>query len=240
MRLSFIVPLYNEEERIEKSIREISEFRRTLPYETEWIFVDDGSRDRTETLAREALGSQPYRWIRFERNQGKGRAVQQGMLQATGDYLFFTDADLSTPLGEYRKLLHALEAGSDVAIGSRGLVDSDVALHQNWVRESMGKIFNRVARLLTFKGIRDSQCGFKAFRREAAQHLFSQQKIAGFSFDAEILYLAQKQGDRIAEVGVRWVNSKASKVRMIRDSLGMLIELIKIRWHHRNLKQERA
>lgn len=237
MKLSFVVPVFNEEKRIQKTVREITLFRSNLPSESEWIFVDDGSTDRTEVLAHEALGGMPRRWMKLPTNQGKGRAVQTGILAATGDYIFFTDADLSTPLAEYELLLNSLRQGYDVAVGSRAIRDSRVMVHQNWLRESMGKIFNRIARLLTFRGVRDSQCGFKAFRREAARTLFGLQKTKGFSFDAEILYLAQKLNYRIVEVGVAWTNSKNSKVRIIEDSFLMLADLFRIRWFHRNLKQ---
>jgi len=236
MKVSFIVPLFNEKKRIVKAVREISDFRRFFPYENEWLFVDDGSTDGTEALARQELGAMPYRWVRLESNQGKGRAVQRGMFEAEGDFLLFTDADLSTPLAESEKLLRTLKDGYDIAIGSRGLKESQVLVHQNWFRETMGKTFNGFARLLTFKEIHDSQCGFKAFRREAAKELFGLQKLSGFSFDAEILYLAQNLGYRIAEIPVTWVNSPDSRVRIVRDSLSMLRDLFRIRRLHRNLK----
>lgn len=240
MKLSFIVPLYNEKKRIVKTVREIAAFQRSLPWESEWIFVDDGSTDGTEALARQELGSLPYRWIRLESNQGKGRAVQKGMLEAKGDFLFFTDADLSVPLPEFEKLSRALEDGYDIAIGSRGLKGSRVLVHQNWFRETMGKTFNRFARLFVFEKIQDSQCGFKAFKKEVAKKLFGLQKISGFSFDAEILYLAQQLEVRIAEVPVTWINSKDSRVRIIQDSFKMLVDLMRIRWLHRDRDERRG
>ncbi len=240
MKISFILPLYNEKTRIVKTIREISNFRSSFPHQSEWIFVDDGSTDGTEALARGELGSLTHRWIRLESNQGKGRAVQKGMLEATGDFIFFTDADLSTPLAESEKLLEGLKDGYDIAIGSRGLEGSKVLVHQNWLRETMGKVFNRFARLFAFKNIRDSQCGFKAFKKGAAKKLFGLQKISGFSFDAEILYLGQAFQMRIVEVPVTWVNSKDSKVNIVRDSIKMLLDLMRIRWLHRNLRKEKG
>lgn len=235
MLLSFIVPVFNEEKRIQKTIQEILAFRKGLPFENEWIFVDDGSTDATEQVARQELGTTPYRWIRFEANRGKGAAVRAGMLLAEGEFLFFTDADLSTPLQEYERLLAALQNGKDVAIASRG-PGANVLVHQNILRESMGKIFNRIARVLTFKHIRDSQCGFKAFRREVAKELFGLQKLTGFSFDAEILYLGQRLGYWIAEIPVTWINSPDSRVRIVRDSFAMLVDLFRIRRLHRGLK----
>ena len=239
MKLSFVVPLYNEEKRIEKAVREIAAFREKLPYSNEWIFVDDGSTDATEQLARQALGNTDYRWIQFERNLGKGRAVQRGIMEAQGDVIFFIDADLSTPLVESELLLKALQDGYDIAIGSRSIPGSRVLVHQSWLRERMGKTFNLFARALTFKQIRDSQCGFKAFHREVAHRLFPLQKISGFSFDAEIIYLAQRAGLKVAEIPVTWLNSNDSKVRMVRDSLSMLTDLFRIRWLHRNLNQSK-
>lgn len=235
MKLSFVVPVYNEEKRIEPAIQGVLAFKKDLPHESEWIFVDDGSTDRTEEIARKALGGAPYRWIKFVSNRGKGRAVREGMLAAGGDYIFFSDADLSTPLSEYEQLLEALKNGSDVAVGSRG-PGARIVVHQGFLRETMGRTFNFIARLFTFKGIRDSQCGFKGFRRQAAQRLFQLQKISGFSFDAEIIYLAQKLNYQVAEVPVTWINSKDSKVRMIRDSTRMLMDLLRIPWLHRKFR----
>jgi dolichyl-phosphate beta-glucosyltransferase len=236
MRLSFVIPLYNEEKRIQKSCREIIKFRKSLPFENEWIFVNDGSTDRTELLAREELGTLPYRWLNLKENQGKGWAVRQGVLEATGDYIFFSDADLSTPLSEYEGLLRALQDSFSLAIGSRALSESQVLVRQNWVRQTMGRIFNRIARTLAFQGIRDSQCGFKGFKRDVAWKLFSLQKIKGFSFDAEIIYLAQRLGFQIAEIPVTWVNSGESKVDMFRDSFQMLVDLFRIRSLHQDLR----
>ncbi len=239
MRLSFVVPLYNEEKRIGNSIQEVQTFRAKLSHESEWIFVDDGSTDRTKSVAEPLLESIPHRWIRLESNQGKGRAVQRGMLEARGDVIIFMDADLSTPLTEYEKLVNPLKNGYDIAIGSRG-PGARILVRQNPLRETMGKLFNRIARALTFKEIRDSQCGFKAFRREVVGPLFSSQKIFGFSFDAEILFLAQQKGFRIAEVPVTWVNSKESRVRVLRDSFRMFVDLFRIRWLHRNLNKRKV
>ena len=236
--ISFVIPLYNEEERIAKTVHEIKIFQKNFPGDYEWIFVDDGSTDETEQRARQELRGMEYRWLQLNSNQGKGKAVQKGMLEARGDFIFFTDTDLSTPLSEHQGFLQVLKDGYDLAIGSRGLADSRVLVHQNWLRETMGKIFNRIARLLTFKRVKDSQCGFKGFRKEAAHGLFQKQRVAGFSFDAEIIYLAQKMGYRIAELPVTWVNSKASKVHIVRDSIRMFLDLFQIRWYHRKIGKD--
>ncbi len=166
------------------------------------------------------------------RNRGKGFSVRRGMLEACGDFVLFSDADLSTPIEELDKLKAAVDEGYDVAIGSRALAESRVEIHQNFMREMMGRIFNRIARLLTFRGIRDSQCGFKGFRRNAAYDLFGSSRIDGFSFDAEILFLAQKRGYKVKEIPVIWRNSPASKVAIFTDPVKMFWELFLIRMIH--------
>lgn len=232
-RLSIVIPSFNEEKRLAPTLEQIMAYLQKQKYASEILVVDDGSRDRTIEVAQEKLAGFPHRILTQGFNQGKGAAVKRGMLEAGGEYLLFTDADLSTPIEEVEFLILKLENGFDVAIGSRDLADSRVEIHQNFLRETMGKTFNRIARLVSFKKIRDSQCGFKCFRREAARDLFQAQKLKGFSFDAEILYLAQKKGYRIAEVPVTWRNSPHSRVRILEDSLRMLWDVIRIPWIHR-------
>ena len=158
------------------------------------------------------------------------------MLAAKGQYLLITDADLSTPIEEVRRFLRYLEAGDDIVIGSRALEDSKIEIHQSFYREIMGRVYNLIARAFSFKGIMDSQCGFKCFKSQVAKELFGLQKINGFSFDAEILFLAQKKGYKIREEPVIWRNSSQSRVQLIRDPIAMFFDLIKIRWIHRNLR----
>lgn len=231
--LSVIIPCLNEEARLGRTLEQIVDYLRRQKYSGEIIVVDDGSQDRTVAVAREKLSGVPSQILETGRNQGKGEAVKRGMLTAGGQYLLFTDADLSTPIGEVEHLIGYLKDGCDIAIGSRGLPGSRVEIRQNFIREMMGRTFNRFARLLSFRQIRDSQCGFKCFRNAVAKNLFQAQKIKGFSFDAEILYLAQKRGYRIAEVPVIWRNSRNSRVDMVKDSFQMLVDLVKIRWFHR-------
>lgn len=156
------------------------------------------------------------------------------MMEALGEFVLFCDADLSTPIEEVEKMLKALENGADVAFGSRAMPESDVQIHQNFVRETMGKIFNLFARVFAFRGIRDSQCGFKCFKRQVAREIFSRAKIDGFCFDAEIAYLAQRLGYIIQEVPVIWRNEPESKVHIVSDPLKMFCDLLRIRWLHRN------
>jgi len=231
--LSVIIPAYNEKERIGKTLAQVVSFLEDQSYESEIIVVDDGSQDKTVVLAGEKLAQFPHQIIRNPVNQGKGMAVKQGILAGHGKFLLFTDADLSTPIEEVKRFLPFLEEGYDIVIGSRALPQSNVALPQHILRQTMGKVFNRLARLFTFDGIRDSQCGFKCFKREAAYDLFRRQRLAGFSFDAEILYLAQQRGLKILELPVTWRNSPQSRVHIIHDSFHMFVDLLKIRWLHR-------
>ena len=234
IQLSVVIPAYNEGRRIDSTIEAIKQFLIQKRWEYEIIVVNDGSSDDTPAVVERSFGGfgERCQLLSNATNRGKGYSVKRGMLGAKGEYVLFTDADLSTPIAEAEKLLEPLKNGFDLAIGSRALRESKVEIHQNWVREAMGKIFNCFARLLTFKGIYDSQCGFKCFKREAAQKLFSMQKIDGFTFDAEIIYLAQKLGYRIKEVPVIWRNSPSSKVRIFSDPLKMFLDLTRIRMLH--------
>lgn len=244
MKFSVIIPAYNEEHRIGQTLRAIDEFIRARNLDCELIVVDDGSSDRTAEVVRQEfaeMGGGNRRLLLNGRNRGKGFSVRRGMLEARGDFLLFSDADLSTPIEELDKLKTAMDEGCDIAIGSRSVPGSRVEIHQNFMREMMGKIFNRIARFLTFRAIQDSQCGFKGFKREAAYDLFGSSRIDGFSFDAEILFLAQQRGYKVKEIPVIWRNSSASKVEILRDPIKMLWELFLIRvWHACHGKNFRA
>jgi dolichyl-phosphate beta-glucosyltransferase len=232
--LSVVIPAYNEELRIGRTLEKITVFLRKQPYASEIILSDDGCKDRTVDAASAGLiGFPSHQILRNARNRGKGAVVKDGMLAGKGKYLLFTDADLSTPIEEVTGFLKTLsQEGYDIVIGSRGLGQSRVEIRQNILRQSMGKIFNCMARLLSFRGIKDSQCGFKCFSREAAQNLFKRQKIQTFSFDVEIIYLAQRLGYRILEAPVIWRNSPNSRVHILRDSALMFLDLLRIRWLH--------
>ncbi len=238
IHLSVVIPAFNEENRIAGTLGGIIAFLKQQSWRAELIVVDDGSRDGTVAAAQKELHAFRshglMQVLENGQNRGKGFSVRRGMLAASGRFVLFSDADLSTPIEEVSGFIAALESGYDVVIGSRALPDSRIKVRQNLLRESMGKTFNRFARLFAFSGIHDSQCGFKCFRREAAQKLFSLQKLDGFSFDAEILYLAQKLGCRILESPVAWTNSPKSRVRILRDPLEMFCDLMKIRWLHRH------
>lgn len=230
--LSVVIPVYNESGRIRKTLPQVIQYLRARPERCELIVVDDGSTDDTADRIRELVGdTAEARVISYAPNRGKGYAVRRGMLQARGEYLLFSDADLSAPITEAERLLEPLQNGYDVVIGSRALKREWIQLHQSAFRENAGKMFNLVLRVITGLPFRDTQCGFKAFRRAAAQRIFPLQSIFGFGFDPEILYLAQKFEYRTLEVPVHWAHSEGTKVRMLRDGLRMASDLVRIRWN---------
>jgi dolichyl-phosphate beta-glucosyltransferase len=227
-----VVPAYNEEARIGRTLDRIVAYLTGRGGDFEVIVVDDGSRDRTREVVREHAAREAR--IRLEslpRNEGKGEAVRRGMLAASCDWVLFSDADLSTPIEEIEKLGAKLDEGYAVAIGSRTVRGADVQVHQPWYREAMGKTFNLFVRLMTIGGFVDTQCGFKCFTREAAQAVFRRARIKRFAFDVEALVLARELGLSIAEVPIRWMNEPNSRVAIVRDSTRMLVDLARIRWN---------
>ncbi len=233
--ISVIVPAYNEEERLPQTLSEIQDLLEGRDFPWELLVADDGSRDRTVDVSREAFREgNDCRVLVAERNGGKGSAIRRGMLEAKGRYRLFTDADNSTPIEELPRLIRAMKrGGADVAIGSRALPASRIEVHQPVYREMMGRVFNLIVQMFALPGLRDTQCGFKVFTARAAEAVFPRQEFDGFSFDVEILYLARRLGFRIVEVPVRWINSPASRVSPIRDSVGMFLDVLKIRRMHR-------
>lgn len=240
-RASLVVPAFDEARRIERSIAGIAAWRRSRPGGWDWevILVDDGSNDGTGNLARRAAEKEglPVTQLRHDRNRGKGAAIRTGVLASTGDPVLVTDTDLSTPLSEWVKLAERLPT-HPVTIGSRAIDEDLVRRRQPFYRQFMGKSFNTFVRLLAVPGIRDTQCGFKLFRGDVARELFSEARIDRFAYDVEILYLARRHGIAIAEVPVLWFNSPESKVAVVKDSLRMLRDLLRVRWIHRGRKTE--
>ncbi len=233
--LSIIIPAYNEGQRLGRGLSRIREYFAGQPLGIagiEIIVVDDGSTDDTTQITQQWARDIPsLRLVSNGKNRGKGFSVRHGMLEARGRVAFFTDADLSSPIEESAKLLTAIHAGNDVAIGSRAIDRSLISVRQSRFRESAGIIFNSFVRLFTGLPIHDTQCGFKAFVRERCGVVFEQQRIERFGFDPEVLFLAQRHGLRTAEVPVRWAHDPGTKVHMVRDSLLMLGDLVYIRWN---------
>jgi len=233
--LSIVIPAYNEERRLGQALARISDYIRGRTGDVsgvEIVVVDDGSTDKTVDVAEQWAKTTPcLRILSNGENRGKGYSVRHGMMEARGRIALFTDADLSAPIEESEKLLRAVGAGCDVAIGSRAVDRSLITLHQSRFREVAGMIFNGFVRLFTGLGFQDTQCGFKAFVRERCRIVFEQQRIDRFGFDPEVLFLAKRHGLRIAEVPVRWAHDPATKVHVFRDSLSMFGDLLSIRWN---------
>lgn len=232
MVLSVIIPAYNEEKRLPRTLATLHHYLEDQPYHYELIIVDDGSTDQTVPMAKHFL-QQVGKGILLENgvNRGKGYSVRQGVLHSHGEYVLFSDADLSTPIQEVEKLFYFLKQGYDIAIGSRGLGASDIQIHQPWYREYMGKIFNRFARSFMLTQFADTQCGFKCFRGKVARKLFQQQQIDHFSFDVEVLFLAARQNYRIKEVPIQWFDEPNTRVHALHDATKMFKDLLKIRYN---------
>ncbi|MCL6511271.1 MAG: glycosyltransferase family 2 protein [Anaerolineae bacterium] len=225
--LSVVIPAYNEEMRIIPTIGAIASHVSSLGMPWELIVSDDGSKDRTVQIVEE-LGFANLRVLRAQRNEGKGSAVRRGMLAARGEIVLFDDADNSTPIEEISKLLEKIREGYDIAIGSRAARGAEEA-NKSLVRRAMSNGLRWVVANIFSAGARDTQCGFKMFTHEAAQRLFRAQTISGFSFDLEILYLANKFGYRIAEVPIAWVDAPGSKLDPAKEAQRFLRDLVKIK-----------
>lgn len=229
--LSIIIPSYNEESRLPATLERIAAYIQTCARETEVLVVDDGSRDRTAAVTETFRGKIPtLRVVSNGVNRGKGYSVRHGIQEARGRIALFTDADLSAPIEEAGKLIDALET-NDLAIGSRALDRSLISVHESPFREFAGIVFNMIVRLILWLPFVDTQCGFKAFRRDRCGILFEQQTIERFGFDPELLYLARHHGLRTVEIPVRWGHSQSTKVNMMRDSIQMFIDVFTIRWN---------
>ena len=228
--LSVVVPAYNEEERLPRTLDRLKEYYDAQPYDYDVAVVSDGSKDRTADIAHEfARANGRFRLISYPDNQGKGYAVRKGMLEATGDLILFCDADLATPQEETEKLLERMNRGADVAIGSRPLQASNLEVRQPWYREMLGRSFNLAVQTIGIRGIDDTQCGFKMFTAAANKDIFSRCKLNGFGFDFEALMVARDLGYRIDEVPIRWRHQEGSKVVLMRDGPRMLRDLLKLR-----------
>jgi dolichyl-phosphate beta-glucosyltransferase len=234
--ISLVLPAFNEHPRILGSLEKITRYAAAHWPAWELILIDDGSSDGTAEAVEgyaQSSGTGPnLRILRNDGNRGKGYSVRRGFLESRYDIVLFSDSDLSTPIEESEKLLAAIERhGHHGALASRALPDSLIAQHQPLWREYGGKAFNLLMRVIAGLPYHDTQCGFKAFCREAFLPVFQRQRIERFGFDVEILYLARKRGLRLLEVPVAWSHSPDSKVRYSRDSADMFLDLLRIRWY---------
>ncbi|MDH7600809.1 MAG: glycosyltransferase family 2 protein [Armatimonadota bacterium] len=232
--LSLIIPAYNEQQRIGQTLSAVAQYLDQTGWTYEIIAVNDGSTDKTHELMLEAAANlDSLRIISYQPNHGKGYAVRQGVFASRGEYVGFSDADLSAPIDELPKLFAAMEKGYDVAVGSRAVKGAQIETHQPLYRELGGKALNLVIRLLAVPGIHDTQCGFKLFRGDVARRIFSLCFVDGWSFDVEVLYLARRLGYKVAEIPVRWSHAADSKIRPFRAGLQLLWDIVRIRTRHR-------
>jgi dolichyl-phosphate beta-glucosyltransferase len=230
MNLSVIIPAYNEEKRLNKTLKSLDGYLARQNYGYEIIVVDDGSKDGTAALLQAAIKEIPHlRSIGDRTNHGKGYAVRAGMLSATGDCRLFMDADGSTSIDQIEKMLPYLAEGYDVVVSSRRIPGAVVKIDQPWYRLLLGWIFRNAVELIVPLGIKDSQNGFKLFSNKAATDIFLRQTVLGWAFDVEILYLARKLGYKIKEVPIAWVNDDQSRVTL-KGMTGMLKDVLKIRF----------
>jgi glycosyltransferase involved in cell wall biosynthesis len=226
--LSIVIPAYNEAGRIEGTLEQVRSYAAAKPFRVELMVVDDGSTDRTLEIAAQFP---EVRVVRNDRNRGKGFTVRHGVLEARGEFILFTDADLSTPIEEADKLLAAMDSErADAVVGSRALRRELIGIRQPFYRDFAGRGFNLLVRLFTGLRLRDTQCGFKLFRRDTTRRAFELQRAEGFGFDPELLFLIERHGGKVVEVPVRWNDNPATKVRFLRDALRMFLDLLALRW----------
>ena len=238
---SIIIPAYNEVARLGATLDRVLNYIAAQHWDAEVIVVNDGSRDQTPDLVRSYAQTHPtLRLLENPGNRGKGYSVRNGMLNATGEILLFTDADLSAPIEEAPNLFAAIHSGADIAIGSRWLRPELQSRRQSLLRQFYGRIFNLSLRLVLGLNFKDTQCGFKAFTRQAAQEIFPRQRIERWGFDPELLYLARKLGFEVKEVPVAWSNSEGTRISPLRDGIRMFAEVLKIRWDALTGKYSRA
>lgn len=231
-QLSVVIPAYNEERRLGATLEGVASYLDERGLGHEILVVDDGSTDGTAELVRKH-SFPAVRLIELGTNRGKGAALRRGVAESRGRRVLLCDADLSTPIEELEALEERLDQGAAMAIGSRSAAGSDVRVRQPLYRELMGKTFNRVIRLLGVRGMTDTQCGFKLLDGELARRLFPRVATDRFAFDVELLWLARRDGHRVDEVGVAWIDSPDSRVHPVVDAAAMLRDVVLMRWRHR-------
>jgi dolichyl-phosphate beta-glucosyltransferase len=226
--LSIILPAHNEELRLPKTLSEVDAYIRGQSFAVEVVVVENGSSDRTLAIAQEHTARMPYLRVIHEQRRGKGLAVRTGMLAAQGQYRIFCDVDFSMPVTEISRFIPPLLPDSQIAIASREAPGA-VRYGEPYYRHLSGRVFNTLVRLLALPSLQDSQCGFKCFRGDIADEVFPVQTITGWTFDVEVLFIARRRGYRIVEVPIPWYYNPESKIRMLRDSWRMVLDLLTIR-----------
>lgn len=231
IELTIVIPAYNEEHRLEGTLRSSIDFFRSLEISFQLLVIDDGSTDGTAKLVNSlSEKNSEIELISYPKNEGKGYAVKFGVLNSRGGSILIMDADGSTPISEYHKLKSKLDEGYKVAIGSRALIDKGSEVKTIWYRKLLGRVFNGMVNIILVPGIKDTQCGFKLFAADIAKDIFSRQTINGFAFDCEILYYCQKLGMKIAEVPISWNNVSGSKVNLALHPISMLKDILLVRF----------
>jgi glycosyltransferase involved in cell wall biosynthesis len=229
---SIVVPAYNESSRLGSSLDRVLAFLDEKAWDAELVVVDDGSCDDTAAIVRAYAQRDPrVRLVENPGNRGKGFSVRNGMLRATGQVMIFTDADLSSPIAESEKLVLAIRNGADVAIGSRWMQPELMTERQPVYRQLFGRIFNLILRMVLGLRFKDTQCGLKAFSRQAALQIFPRQQIERWGFDPELLFLARRLHLRTVEVPVAWAHDQRSKINPLFDGMKMAWEILRIRWY---------
>jgi len=226
--LSIIIPAFNEEQRLYSTLRQVHDFLQDQPYSSEVLVVENGSRDRTLAIARDFAADHPTFQALHEEHSGKGRAVRRGMLEASGEYRFMCDADLSMPISELPRFLPPQLEDPHIAIASRESPGA-VRYGEPEYRHLGGRLINLLIRMLALPHLHDTQCGFKCFRADVAADLFSCQTIEGWSFDIEILYLAHKRGYPVVELPIPWYFVEGSKVKPVKDAIMLFFDILRIR-----------
>lgn len=226
--LSIVIPAYNEENRLPHTLEQLFSFLDSQSYSYEVLVVENGSTDRTFQAAQDYAAVYPFLRLLKNEQRGKGLAVQRGILEARGDYRFMCDADFSMPIPEINRFLPPALEGFDVAIASREAPGA-VRYNEPFYRHFVGRGFNILIRLLALPELHDTQCGFKCFRAQVAETLFRCQTLSGWSFDVEVLFIARLRGYRVVELPIPWYFNPDSKIRVVKDSIQMGLDLLKIR-----------
>ena len=226
--LSIIIPAHNEEERLPDTIRQVLEFAEKQTFSLEVVVVENGSTDKTFQIAHGFAAQHDQIYVLKNSQRGKGRAVRQGMLAAHGEYRFMCDVDFSMPVNEINRFLPPNQSSYDIAIASREAPGA-VRHGEPYYRHLVGRIYNGLIRSLALPGLQDTQCGFKCFRGAVAEELFRRQTLMGWSFDVEILFIARQLGYKIIELPIHWYYNPHSKIKVVRDSLKMGVDLLTIR-----------